>query len=185
VHCICFMVIDTFVMLQAMEHVAISLEGLPSSVSFVSVRPSVCRSVFSLRVYSGYIALWFGNRTLDRRCSWSDARCCIAMPGACFINPGFSKASSHQRHRRQRHVPLAVFVSQAQTPASLPSIMLMSYSGPLFVVQRRIQSSYSLRACSHFLEVSGVILSAGPGRHVILARVVHFVFAGTTKTVLL
>jgi hypothetical protein len=180
VHCICFIVIDTFVMLQAMEHVAISRRVVPS-LSLVSV----CLSLLSLRVYSGYIALWFGNRTLDRRCSWSDAGCCIAMPGACFINPGFLRTASHQRHKRQRHLRLTVFVSQAQTPASLPSIMLMSYSGSLFVVQRRIQSSYSLRACSHFLEVSGVILSAGPGRHVILARVVHFVFAGTTKTVLL
>jgi hypothetical protein len=50
-------------------------------------------------------------RTLARRCSWSDAGCCIAMPGGCFISPSFLRTSSYQRLRRQRRLSLAILLS--------------------------------------------------------------------------
>jgi hypothetical protein len=167
-------------LLQAMEHVTKSRAFFSSStlVSFPL-------SVLALSVYiQGILRCCLESknaRSLVRRCSWSDADCCIAMPGACFINPAPHTRDSDACVVAARHSRIT---PTAQTPAPLPSIKFVSYTRSVIVVQqRRVQTSQSSNTL--FLAVSRVVLSTGPGLRIVAARIVHLILTRTTQSALL
>jgi hypothetical protein len=87
-------------------------------------------------------------RTLARRCSWSDAGCCIAMPGGCFINPSFLRTSSYQRLRRQRRLSLAILLSHRRRQRHFLH-QVISYRTSVVVVGQQ-------RTCPELVFIQGV-----------------------------